>query len=237
MNHTIGESVEFIHRFLEKPLDRKAGVVICPPYTSLHAIGKMDISGILELGAQNFYHKESGAFTGEISAGMLLETGVTRVIIGHSERRHIFHEDNILMAKKLEAAFKTGLKPILCIGETEEQRKSGSTVEVLEIQLAAALQNISPEQAASMIVAYEPVWAIGTGVNATEGQIEEAHKIIRTILDDLSFKGDEISILYGGSVKPSNAESLIRVTGVDGFLIGGASLNIEDFYLIYQSFN
>ncbi|MCD6579678.1 triose-phosphate isomerase [bacterium] len=179
-------------------------------------------------GGQNVHFEEKGAFTAEISPGMLRDMGCKYVIIGHSERRHIFGENNDLLNKKLISVLNNNLNPIYCIGETLEERKSNKAFEVLKKQLVEGLKDI--ENIEKLIIAYEPVWAIGTGETATPEIAQEAHKFIRTTLNEMqSNRGENITVLYGGSVKPQNAKSLIKMQDIDGFLVGGASLVPETF--------
>ncbi|SVB06754.1 uncharacterized protein METZ01_LOCUS159608, partial [marine metagenome] len=186
------------------------------------------------LGAQNCHWEDQGAFTGEISVGMLKDCGVSYVIVGHSERRHVFSETNDWINRKVKAIIAADLIPILCIGETFEQRKSGQTNQVLEEQLQDGLEMINSLE--KLVVAYEPVWAIGTGITASVEQVSGALSLVRDILS-IQFSDSNIDnspIIYGGSVTPTNAEELISVPGVDGFLVGGASLNIESFTSIIK---
>ena len=233
MNKTLNEGTSFVGKMSKLLLDiERTKVIFCPPFTAL--VGMMEqLSGTTHgLGAQNCYWKESGAFTGEISCSMLSELGVKYVIIGHSERRHVFGENDELINKKIHSVISHKLIPIFCVGETEEQRKFEETQEVLEDQIDRGLRELS--NLGDVIIAYEPVWAIGTGLNADESQIEEAHTFIRKkIQNNYSVRDSEnMPILYGGSVNPKNANSLISTHGVDGFLVGGASLESDSFYQI-----
>jgi len=206
-------------------------IVICPPFISLSIVlDALSGSGIF-VGAQNMHYAEEGAFTGEISAPMLTSIGVTHVIIGHSERRQYFNETDETVNQKLHAALRHGLTPIVCIGEVLAERESGLTEEVLIRQIAKALLNISPERAAPIVIAYEPVWAIGTGKTATPEQAAQAHLLIRSeVARRLNREiADNMRILYGGSVRPDNAASLLTQPGIDGALVGGASLKPESF--------
>jgi len=203
----------------------KTRLVVCPPFTSL----TKSRDKIL-IGSQNINSNESGAYTGEISSEMIKNIGAEYVILGHSERREYFKETNQEINKKVAIALKYKLKPILCIGETLVQRKNNEVEKTLKNQLSKSLENVKSD----IIVAYEPVWAIGTGETATAEIIIEAHQIIRKILNDIGFDGQKISILYGGSVNRNNARELIALNGVDGFLIGGASLDVDHLYDIYK---
>jgi len=212
-------------------------VIFCPPFSAL-----FNIDGVLKdtpykLGAQNCHWENDGAFTGEISVGMLESCGVDYVILGHSERRHIFNETDEWINKKVKSVLNGGLKPILCIGETLDQRKSNETKDVLFHQLKEGLSGV--EKLDDIVIAYEPVWAIGTGETANTQQVDEAHKWVRNILSDFYSRdiADETPILYGGSVKPENAEELFGIKDVNGFLIGGASLKIDPFKEIILTVN
>ena len=233
MNKTSEEVHVYIASLGAKCNSHSPRTVICPPFTSLSfgLIPKTEIEKYHYcLGAQNINSNESGAYTGEISAKMIKEVGVEFIILGHSERREYFNESNEEINKKVNIALKYDLNPILCIGETLEQRKNNLVEETLKKQLSKCLQDID----SNIIIAYEPVWAIGTGETATSKIITEAHQVIRNILNDIGFDGQKISILYGGSVNRNNAKELILLDDVDGFLIGGASLDVEHFYDIYK---
>ena len=206
-------------------------ILVCPPFTSLESAGKLLEGSNVKLGAQNMHHEASGAYTGEISASMLRSTFATYVILGHSERRTYFAENDKFINQKVLAALKNQLKPVLCVGETLAERESGATLKVVQTQLEGALEGVSKEQATSVVVAYEPVWAIGTGKVATTEQAQEVHAFIRSLLVKLF--GDAIAqkvrILYGGSMKPSNAPELLAQKDIAGGLIGGASLESRSF--------
>jgi triosephosphate isomerase len=206
-------------------------IVVCPPFTSLETVGKVVDGSTVKLGAQNMHHEASGAFTGEVSAPMLRNLFATHVILGHSERRTYFKEDDAFINKKVIAALKNQLKPILCVGETLAEREAGSTLKVVQTQLEGGLEGVSKELATSVVIAYEPVWAIGTGKVATTEQAQEVHAFIRSLLVKLF--GDQVAqkvrILYGGSMKPSNAPELLAQKDIDGGLIGGASLETRSF--------
>jgi triosephosphate isomerase len=222
-------------------LDPGAGtcceVCVCPPVVYLFPLAEAVRGSTIRLGAQNVFFEPQGAFTGEVSAAMLAETGATYVIIGHSERRHTIghHEDDRMINLKVRAARKAGLTPILCVGETLEERKAGQTLDVLTFQLAAGLVGCPVSGPDDLVVAYEPVWAIGTGQHATPAQAQEAHAHLRGELRRLAGGvADGIRILYGGSVKPDNAAALLAQPDLDGGLIGGASLKAETFLGIIQ---
>ena len=212
-------------------------VVLCPPYTALIAVShELQGSGFL-LGAQNMHEKEEGAFTGEISAAMLLSLGVSHVILGHSERRHYFIESDPQIREKVASALRAGLRPILCVGESLSERESGNMESVIAGQLEGCLEGIEISGADDLVVAYEPVWAIGTGQTATPEQAQEVHAFIRAKLTQ-SFGVDlagMIRIQYGGSVKPDNAVKLMEQPDIDGALVGGASLDAESFAAIVRS--
>jgi len=217
----------------------KAGVdlAVCPPFVHLRSVAKTLEGTNVSVGAQNMHFEPKGAFTGEISAAMLLDAGCRCVILGHSERRHVFGESDGLVAHKMTAALSAGLRPILCVGETLDERESGQTMEVNERQIRAGLEGVRAEDMAAVTIAYEPVWAIGTGKTATPDQAQEAHAAIRGVLADLF--GDDIAaatrILYGGSVKPENAAEIFSRPDVDGGLIGGASLKADSFLAIAKA--
>ncbi len=212
-------------------------VVYCPPYTLLAEAAGAIGGGAVALGAQNMHWEASGAYTGEISAGMLKEAGCRFVILGHSERRHLFGETDADVRRKAEAALGAGLRPIVCVGETEDERKSGATEVVLSRQIVGSLGNLSLEDPARLVVAYEPVWAIGTGNTASPEQAQEAHAHVRREVAKVLGGGaaERIRILYGGSVKPDNASELLRQPDLDGALVGGACLKAESFLAIIRA--
>ncbi len=209
----------------------KVDVVVIPPFTDLLAVAEILRGCGIAWGAQHVHWERAGAFTGEVSAEMIKSTGASYVIIGHSERRQYFGETDETVNRRLAAALQAGLTPIVCIGETLAQRQAGQTFQVLEEQVRTGLHGISPEQVRKTVIAYEPVWAIGTGVNATPEQAQEAHRFIRKLIADLAGDGcaEAVRIQYGGSVKPDNARSLLTLPDVDGALVGGASLQAESF--------
>lgn len=212
-----------------------ADVVVCPPFTSLQAVvGSLDDSNI-EIGGQNLHWESEGAFTGEVSAAMLLGSGCKWVIIGHSERRAYFSETDERVLSKARSALAAGLKPIVCVGETLDQREADITEKIVEAQLDGGLGDI--DDIGHLTIAYEPVWAIGTGKNATPQQAEEVHRFIRKLIADRwgAKAAESMRILYGGSVKPENAGSLWREENIDGFLVGGASLKADSFLRIAES--
>lgn len=232
MHKDVREAEAFTRELLPKVLNlKKTKIILCPPFTALFNIGKIVEGTGIAIGGQNMYFTDNGAFTGEVSGRMLQSTGCEYVILGHSERRHIFGETDEMVQKKVAAALRLGLRPIICIGETLAERQAEKTLEVIEHQLNAALEMVDANQIVQCVLAYEPVWAIGTGVNATPGQAAEVHQQIRQILTaKYGFEvANAITIQYGGSVKPDNAAELIREAEIDGFLVGGASLKSDDF--------
>jgi triosephosphate isomerase (TIM) len=206
-------------------------VIVCPPFTAMEGVAGAIDGSLIKLGAQNMHFEASGAFTGEISAPMLRALFATHVILGHSERRTLFGEGDELVNKKVLAALKNQLRPILCVGESLAEREAGSTLKVVQTQTERALDGVSKEMAASIVVAYEPVWAIGTGKVATTEQAQEVHGFIRGLLIKLYGEplAQRVRILYGGSMKPANAPELLAQKDIDGGLIGGASLEARSF--------
>ena len=238
MYKTPVEATGFLRSFLPLlPEQLHAEIVICPAMTCLPAVVEAARSTPVKIGAQTMHWLDSGAYTGETSPSMLTAIGCTHVILGHSERRQYFNETDATVNLKLKAAFAHGLVPIVCVGENLEQREAGHTEEVLSRQVKAALKDIQTADAASLVVAYEPVWAIGTGRTATPQTAEAAHKQIRAEIAEVL--GEEIArstrILYGGSVKPENASDLCCLDDVDGALVGGASLDPASFAAILQN--
>ncbi len=212
-------------------------VAVCTPFTALDAASKALEGSTIKLGAENLYPKASGAYTGEISPAMLKEFGCAYVILGHSERRQYFKESDEFINEKVRCALENGLKPVLCVGETLEQREDGKTMDVVSLQTQKGLASVSAEDAKNMVVAYEPVWAIGTGRTATPATAQEVHARIREILRGLFGAGvaEGVRILYGGSMKPENADELLKEKDIDGGLIGGASLKAESFVSLVKS--
>jgi len=209
----------------------KTKMIVCPPFTALSLISDLTKNSAIEVGAQNMYWESQGAFTGEISAEMIKSTGATYVIIGHSERRQFFGETDETVNKKLKAALHAGLKPIVCIGESLDEREAGVTNDVVGNQVEKGLVGIDAESMNNIIIAYEPIWAIGTGKTATPEQAQDVHKFIRSILEKLYNKNvsDNFVIQYGGSVKPANAGELLSQPDIDGALVGGACLTADSF--------
>lgn len=206
-------------------------VVVCPPFTGLESAAKALEGSTIKLGAQNMHFEASGAFTGEVSAPMLRAIFATHVILGHSERRTLFGEQDAFINKKVLAAFKNQLRPILCVGETLAEREAGTTLKVVQTQVEAGLEGVGKDQAATVVIAYEPVWAIGTGKVATTDQAQEVHAFIRGLLVKLYGEpvAQKVRILYGGSMKPANAPELLSQKDIDGGLIGGAALEARSF--------
>lgn len=227
MNKTPGEAQIFANT-LVNALARftKFDIMIAPPFTAIDRVREVVAGTSLLLGAQNMYHEDSGAFTGEVSPKMLKELNVSMVIIGHSERRKIFGESDEMINRKIKKALGEGLTPILCVGETLEERRKGLTFCVIEKQVREGLYGLSGEEVARVVIAYEPVWAIGTGVNATPQQAQEAHGFLRKLLAEMYDEevSNKVRILYGGSVTPENWFGLFVRRDVDGALVGGASL-------------
>jgi triosephosphate isomerase len=226
------ELAQSVRDGLKRP--RGIEVVLCPPFTALAAVGEVLAGSAIGLGAQNCHWEAQGAFTGEISPAMLADLGCRWVIVGHSERRRIFRETDDEIQKKVEAALVYGLRPILCVGETAEERRQGLTFTVVEGQLRAGWAGRSTEEIARCVLAYEPVWAIGTGVNATPAQAGEVHGYLRGLVSELAAKevAQSVRILYGGSVKPDTAQALTEQPDIDGLLVGGASLQAQAFVSI-----
>jgi triosephosphate isomerase len=232
MNKTIGEAISLVKELkkLVKEVDDKK-VIVCPPFTALAVVSAELKGSNIELGAQNMHFEKQGAFTSEISPLMLKEIGTKYVIIGHSERRHIFNEDDELINKKIRSALENNLKPIFCVGETLEEREANKTEDIVSNQIKKGLEDIKKKEMKDVIIAYEPVWAIGTGKTASPQQTEEVHQLIRKLLSSIYDQktADETTILYGGSVKPGNAADLISQDDIDGALVGGASLEAKTF--------
>ncbi len=237
MNKTAGEAVKLVEGLKNELRDVKnIDIVACPPFTALKEVAKVICGTNIYLGAQNVHWEDSGAFTGEISASMLKELGCRYAIIGHSERRAYFGETNEGVNKRTRAALKYNLIPIVCVGERLEQREKGETFEVIKDHVENGLKGISAEEIRKIVIAYEPVWAIGTGKTATPEQAQEAHSFIRNLLQKLynAALAALVRIQYGGSVKPDNIADLMAKADVDGALVGGASLKPESFVEIVR---
>jgi len=232
MNGTIKEAIELINGLKRNLSDvEHADITICPPFTALSDARETLMDSNIKLGAQNLYLEKEGAYTGEISADMIKEVGCEFVIIGHSERRKYFKETNEEVNKKVKIALSIGLKPIVCVGETLEEREQNKTFDIVGDHLKGAVAGLSSDDVLKLTIAYEPVWAIGTGKTATPEQAQEVHAYIRELLRKLY--NDEIAcairIQYGGSVKPENVEALMQKPDIDGALVGGASLKVDSF--------
>lgn len=234
MNNNRAESKALIEKLIPLAKDATCGVVICVPFTNLETALSLTENTNIEVGAQNCHFEKNGAFTGEISAGMLVEMGVKYVIIGHSERRQYFAETDITVNKRTKSALDAGLKVILCVGELLEEREQNITEEIVSMQTKIALSNISEEQIKNIVIAYEPVWAIGTGKTATSEQANEVCAFIRITVEKLYNKSiaDAMTIQYGGSMNENNAAELLAQPDVDGGLIGGASLVADKFAVL-----
>ncbi|MBW7842818.1 MAG: triose-phosphate isomerase [Ignavibacteriales bacterium] len=239
MNNDLAQSEKLIVELKnllqnEKP---NCDVIICPPFTSLSEASKLLKGSNIKLGAQNMYFEESGAFTGEVSASMLKSAGCEYVILGHSERRTIFEESDEVINKKIRKALSAGLKPIFCVGELLSERETGITNDVIKRQILSGLQGVTEEEMKNIIIAYEPVWAIGTGKTATPSQAQEVHEFIRDLIQiDYSLEtANDVTIQYGGSVKPENAKELLSQKDIDGALVGGACLKADLFMGIIKS--
>jgi triosephosphate isomerase (TIM) len=238
MNKNIGESIDLANSIKRSLYDvEDVEIVVCPPFTSLSDVNEITMETNIRLGAQDVYWEKEGAFTGEVSASMLKNVGCEYCIIGHSERRQFFGETNETVNKKLKSLLKEGINPIVCVGEKLAERKSGKTFDVIKDHVVNSLAGLSEEDMLKVVIAYEPVWAIGTGINATKEQAEEVHKYIRTLLSQMhgADTANSIRIQYGGSVKPENIKELISQKDVDGALVGGASLKADSFVQLVKN--
>lgn len=231
MNKDVAEARRFVTELKGVAKESNHQVVIIPSFVSLHPVSQLLAGSPFRLGAQDLYWEPKGAFTGAVSPLMLKDVGCDFVIVGHSERRQHFRETNGMVHKKVVAAISYGLVPILCVGETEKERDEGKTFKVLEEQLVSALEGVTLDSAEKLVLAYEPVWAIGTGKTATGEQAEEAQAFTRELVSNILGQGlaQGIRILYGGSVTPANIAELMRMPNVDGALVGGASLEVDSF--------
>ena len=242
MNCTFDEADELINGIMEKlentELPRETQLIVCPPFPYLEMTTDYANDSYFMVGAQNVSDQEKGAYTGEVSAEMLESMEIDYCIVGHSERRGYYGETDKIVAAKVDQLLKHGLKPIVCVGEVLEEREAGKQLDVVKRQVEEGLFHLTPEQMKEVVIAYEPVWAIGTGKTATPEQAQEIHAHIRSLLTTKYGKelSDEISILYGGSCKPSNAKELFACPDIDGGLIGGASLKADDFIAIATAF-
>jgi triosephosphate isomerase len=235
MHKTVAEASEFIDALLPRIAATQADVVVCSPFTALSEVVQRRYGTAVKVAAQNMHEEDSGAFTGEVSAPMLVELDVEAVVLGHSERRQYFNETDEALARKVPAALAAGLEPILCVGESEAARDNGETEEVLERQLQADLAAVESADLARVVIAYEPIWAIGTGRTATPEQAQEVCAYIRDVVRMRGAAADELRVLYGGSVKPANAAELLALPDVDGALVGGASLDPANFAAIVEA--
>lgn len=235
MNKTITEAVQLVEDIKAKLNGaEKADILVCPSFINLQKIVEVCQGSAIKVGAQNMSDKDSGAFTGEVSADMLKAIGVEYVILGHSERRTYYGETDAIINAKLKKALEKGLKPIVCIGETLEERNNGKMDAVLKTQVTEGLKGLTAAQMAGVVIAYEPVWAIGTGVTATDQQAQDAQKFVRDLVAGMFDQAiaDQVIIQYGGSMNPKNAAGLLAMNDIDGGLIGGASLKADDFLAV-----
>lgn len=237
MHKTFGEAKEYMHVLTANlPVHLSCRVLLAPSFPLIFPMAEWAKESLVEIGAQNVHDQEKGAFTGEVAVSLVKEAGASFVLLGHSERRHLFHEEGAFIARKVKSVLAHQIQPILCIGETLEERERGLTKEVLQKQLLEGLEGLSSQELLKMVLAYEPVWAIGTGKNATAEQAQEVHVFCRSILEqgwgsDVAFR---VPILYGGSVKGDNMAELISQKDIDGVLVGGASLDPSSFLQIIQ---
>ncbi|MDP8265407.1 MAG: triose-phosphate isomerase [Candidatus Aceula meridiana] len=237
LNKTIKEALELVGGIKEKVADVKdVDIVVGPVFTALSEVGKLTSGSNIGLSAQNLYWEEAGAFTGEVSATLLKDAGCQYVIIGHSERRQYFNETNETVNKKIKAALAQGLTPIVCVGENLEEREGEKTFDVVRDHVTNSLKGFSADEMKKMVIAYEPVWAIGTGKTATPDQAQEVHAFIRKLLNEMHDESvaESIRLQYGGSVKPDNIKDLISQKDIDGALVGGAGLKVDSFVGIIQ---
>lgn len=237
MNKTVEESVELVNTLKQRVNDVYGReVLVCPPFVSLVVVKELLKNSNVKLGAQNMHFEKSGAFTGEISAAMLKSVGCDYVLVGHSERRQFFGETDETVNKRMKAAFEAGIVPIVCVGETLQQRESNETFAVIERQLKKGMEGLTPDQSKKVVIAYEPVWAIGTGKTASPQQAEDVHAFIRKIYSQVYGleASEDVRILYGGSVKSDNVSEIMKQPDIDGALVGGASLKADEFAKIVR---
>lgn len=234
MNKTLGEALELVEELKPLVKDARCEVVVCPAFVCLAQVAEAAAGTNIKVGAQNMHYEESGAYTGEVSPAMLRDLKIEYVIIGHSERRQYFNETDESVNKKVKAALDHSLIPIVCCGETLEEREDGITRDILDKQIRRGLKGFSGDEIGSIVVAYEPIWAIGTGKTATDEQANEAIAFIRSVIAEMYGKetADKVRIQYGGSVKPSTIKDQMAKSDIDGALVGGASLNASDFAAI-----
>ncbi len=238
MHKTINEAVELVSALKRELFDfNQADIVVCPPFTALDNVHEIIMDTNIKLGAQNLFYQKQGAFTGEVSPAMIKDCGCEYAIIGHSERRKYFGETDTMVNKRIRVALEEGFTPIFCVGETLEERENNKTIEVIDIQLKGGLENMKEEDILKIVIAYEPVWAIGTGKTATPRQAEEVHMFIRKWIEEhySSSCASMLRILYGGSVKAENIKDLMKQENIDGALVGGASLNADAFVSIVKN--
>lgn len=240
MNKTISEALQFVSDFRQMLMDtpvNNVDIILSPAFTAINAISDAVSGGNIDVAAQDLYWEEKGAYTGEISAAMLADCGCKYVIVGHSERRQLFGETDEQISKKIRRAIYSGLRPLFCVGESLQQREDEETFRIIRNQVEKGVDGLSEEAVSSLLIAYEPVWAIGTGKNATSEQAEEVHGFIRSILRETYGRSvsETVRILYGGSVTPENAGGLISQPDIDGALVGGASLKADSFFKIISS--
>ena len=238
MNKTVRESVDFAVRLMRElaKAPEEKDIVLAPPFTSLHPVAEALAPSAISVAAQNLHDKPEGPYTGEVSARMLVDAGCKYVIVGHSERRILFREGDEFISRKLRAALSGGLRPIFCVGETLEERETEKTLVILGRQIAEGLNKFTAHDMERVVIAYEPVWAIGTGKTATPGQAQDAHSFIRSVMakEFAETVATDVPIIYGGSVNPGNIADLMVQPDIDGVLVGGASLDIESFIRIIQ---
>ncbi|GGB35917.1 triosephosphate isomerase [Lentibacillus populi] len=238
MNKTLSEANQFVEEVAAKaPSNEQVEVIVCAPFPFLASLVEKAKGSSVKIGAQNMHYEDNGAFTGEVSPVMLNDLGVTHVVIGHSERREYFAETSETVNKKTHAAFSHDLTPIVCVGETLEQREANETMNHVESQVRKALEGLSDEQVADTIIAYEPIWAIGTGKTATSDQANEVCTHIRNVIKDVTSNetAEKVIIQYGGSVKPANVDELLAKSDIDGALVGGASLETASFLKLVEA--
>ena len=231
MHKTIKEGVAFVNEIKDQVKDTDVEVVLCAPATMIGPMKEAAKNSNVKIGAQNMHYENSGAFTGEISPEMLTELAIDYVIIGHSERRQYFNETNESVNKKVKKALEVNIRPIMCCGETLEEREAGTMEHVIKTQIIEGLKDVSASDMPKIVIAYEPIWAIGTGVTASSDQANDAIAYIRTLITELHTEAvsEEVQIQYGGSVKPENVEEIMNQSDIDGALVGGASLKAESF--------
>ncbi len=237
MHKTVSEAVSFVQELKQKDLNPAVEVVVCPPFTALASVAEALKDSSIALAAQNMHWENQGAYTGEISPVMLKELGCKYVVLGHSERRQYFGETDETVNKKVKAALAAAIIPIVCVGETLEQREAGTTEQIVATQTKGGLQGLTAEQVASLVIAYEPVWAIGTGKTASDEDAQQVNQYIRQVVASEfgNTTAEAVRIQYGGSVKAGNAKGLMSQPDIDGGLVGGASLTVDDFVGIIEN--